>query len=134
MAQTTATVAVARFIDFTGVYVPGTYQGGRGVKLGASSNSVQPVTAATDKPAGILARDPDISLDGLSADKVGLVVAGPTSGLAGAAVAIDDDVVFDATGKLVPKSGAGWVVGKAFTAAASGELFELNVNIRKEPA
>lgn len=134
MSQTLATVTVSRFLDFSGTLAVGTYKGGTAVKLGASANSVQNVTATTDKPAGILARDPDISLDGKFVDQVGLVVSGPAEGLAGGTVNIDDDVVITATGTLVAKSGAGFVVGKAITAAASGEYFQLLVNIRKEPA
>ena len=127
MASTFASTNVSRYLD------AGTYKGGTAVKAGASSNSVQNVAATTDRPAGVLVRDPDVGYDG-SVDTIAVCIAGPATGLAGAAVEVDDDVVITATGTLVPKSAAGWVVGKAMSKAANGEYFELLVNIRKEPA
>ena len=137
MANTFASVNDSRALDV------GTYYGGQVVKLGATATSLQAPTAATDKPAGILQRIPDVGLDG-SVDNGTITLSGPATGLAGAAVTVDDDVVINVTpvvvngvsvvGTLVPKSGAGYVVGKALTVAAAGEFFEMIVNIRKEPA
>ena len=125
-----ATVGYSRYLESAGT-------AGTAVKKGSAANGVTAITATTEKPAGLLDLG-DVQSKTLAeaqADPVvNLIVAGPAVGLAGAAVAIDDDVVVDATGKLVPKSAAGWVLGKAKTAAANGEYFELYVNIRKEPA
>lgn len=110
---------------------------GVAVKKGAAPNGVVPIALASDRPAGITMSEvlaADITA-GINGDpQVGLCVAGPCQAMAGAAVAIDDDVVVDADGDLVPKAGAGWVMGKALTSAANGEAFTLLVNIRKEPA
>ena len=137
MASTFATVMDSRQLD------AGLYIGGQVVKLGASPNSLQVCAAGTDKPAGILQRTPDVGLDG-TVDNGTIVLQGPATALAGAAVATDDDVVLNVApvtvlgqsivGTLVPKSGAGYVLGKAISPAAAGEYFELVVNIRKEPA
>lgn len=122
----------------------GTYYGGQVVKTsGSVAGNLANVAADSDKPAGVLQRSPDVGLDS-SLDSGTICVHGLATGLAGAAVAVDDDVVIktaavtvngvSVVGTLVPKSGAGYVVGKALTAAASGEYFEMLVNIRKEPA
>ena len=76
----------------------------------------------------------DVAIYESASGQIAVTVSGMTMALAGAAVEIDDDLQVDATGKLVPKSAAGYVVGTAKTKAANGEYFELLVNIRKEPA
>jgi hypothetical protein len=124
----------------------GTYYAGQVVKTsGAVAGNLMNVAADADKPAGVLQSIPASSLEASPTMDPGTIcVAGEAIGLAGAAVAIDDDVVVkfaavlvngvSVVGTLVPKSAAGYVVGKALTAAASGEFFQLLVNIRKEPA
>lgn len=130
MASTFASTVDSRPLDTPGVYVGGTV-----VKAGVASGSLQNVSAVTDKPSGVLTRSPDTQLnDPTFIDHGGIVVSGPATGLAGAAIEVDQDVVITATGTLVPKSGAGYVVGTALMKAASGEYFEMLVNIRKEPA
>ena len=54
--------------------------------------------------------------------------------LAGGSIAFGDALQVDADGDLVVKSAAGYVVGNALEAAASGETFLATINIRKEPA
>ena len=109
---------------------------GYGVTKGTASNEVKAVTATTDKPAGIALNEGLASeIGNVNGDpQVGVVISGPCPAIAGASVNIDDDVVLAADGRLVAKSGAGYVVGKAMTAAAAGEAFTVFVNIRKEPA
>lgn len=122
----------------------GTYMGGQVVKTsGTTAGNLMVPAADTDKPAGVLQATPSVGLDS-SLDAGTICVAGLATGLAGAAVAVDDDVVLktaavtvngvSVVGTLVPKSGAGYVIGKALSAAATGEFFEMLVNIRKEPA
>lgn len=110
---------------------------GVAVKKGTAPNGVVPIALVTDRPAGITLNEvlaAEITA-GVNGDpQVGICVSGPCMAMAGAAVAIDDDVVVDADGDLVPKSGAGWVLGKALSSAGNGEAFTLLVNIRKEPA
>ena len=121
-----STTSVSRYLESAGV-------AGCAVKKGSASNGVTAITATTDKPAGLIEQTKtsgDIAADG----SIAVITSGMTIGLAGAAVEIDDHVVVDAAGKLVPKSAAGYVVGTAKTKAANGEYFELLVNIRKEPA
>ena len=125
MSMTTATVAPSLQANaaLTGGYV---------VKV--SSGKLVPVTATTDVPAGIAARDVSAADITAQDDSVACVMSGPTHGLAGAAIAVGDDLSYNASGALVPKSGAGYVVAKAMQASASGQYFAINVNIRKEPA
>ena len=121
-----STVAFSRYLESAGV-------AGCAVKKGSAANGVTAVTSVTDKPAGIIGQTKSAS-DIVADGQIAVTVSGMTMALAGAAVEIDDDLQVDATGKLVPKSAAGWVVGKAKTKAANGEYFEILVNIRKEPA
>lgn len=120
------TATFSRYLETAGV-------AGCAVKKGTASNGVTAITSTSDKPAGLLTESKDAAAIAQDA-QAGIVVSGMAVGLAGAAVEIDDDLQADATGKLVPKSAAGWVVGKAKTKAANGEYFEILVNIRKEPA
>lgn len=120
----TSTVSVSRYLESAGV-------AGCAVKKGSASNGVTAITATTDKPLGLIEQtktSADIAADG----SIAVIKSGMTIALAGAAVAVDQDVVVDATGKLVPKTVAGYVVGQAKTAAAAGEYFEILVNIRYE--
>lgn len=121
-----STTSVSRYLESAGV-------AGCAVKKGSASNGVTAITATTDKPAGLIEQT-KTSGDVANDASIAVITSGMTIGLAGAAVEIDDHVVVDAAGKLVPKSAAGYVVGTAKTAAANGEYFELLVNIRKEPA
>jgi hypothetical protein len=129
----------------------GTYFGGQVVKTSTGTAGNLMVCAAdTDIPAGVLQKMPDVGL-GVSpeTDAGTICVAGLATGLAGAAVAVGDTVVLktavvnvtnstlgtvSVVGTLVPKVGAGWVVGMALQPAAAGEFFDMLVNIRKEPA
>jgi hypothetical protein len=116
-------------------YATAALVGGAACKKGTAANEVSPIAATTDIPAGIVSND-DVTTANITAGDaaVGVVLAGVTVALAGATVTIDDKVVVAADGRLVPKAGAGWVVGTALTPAAAGEYFEILVNIRKEPA
>lgn len=109
---------------------------GYAVTKGTAGNEVKAVAATTDKPAGITVNEVlAADIGNVNGDpQVGVVIAGPVPAIAGATVNIDDDVVVAADGRLVPKSGAGYVVGKAMTPAAANEAFTVFVNIRKEPA
>lgn len=127
--QTYASVAPSRYVDAGSTIV-----GGAVVKLGAASNSIQAVAATSDKPLGVAQNTPDVDLNGTATDRVAVCVAGPATGLAGAAVSAGDSLQITAAGLLVPKSAAGYVVGEALTSAASGEYFDMLVHIRKEPA
>lgn len=129
MAQNFGSYAVSRLVDSGSSVV-----GGRAVKLGSAANTVQVISATTDKPQGVAQNTPAVSLDAASTDKVAIVVSGAATGLAGTAVAAGDSLQVDASGNLVTKSAAGYVVGEALTSAAAGEYFDLVVNIRKEPA
>lgn len=63
-----------------------------------------------------------------------LVVFGPTTAVAGAAIAHGDLLEADAAGRLIPIAAPsdGHYVGKAFgTAAASGDLFTVLVGVGK---
>lgn len=106
-------------------------------KKGTASNEVAAITATTDKPAMLVTSA--VSADQVASPttmdrSVGGIVSGHGWAIAGGAVEIDDDLVVDAAGAVVPKSGAGYVVAKAMTKAAAGEGVEVLVNIRKEPA
>ena len=129
----------------------GTYFGGQVVKIsGTTAGNLMVCAADTDIPAGVLQSAPAVGL-GVSpeTDAGTICLAGCATGLAGAAVAVGDNVVLktaavsvtnstlgtvSVVGTLVPKAAAGWVVGMALTAAAAGEFFDMLVNIRKEPA
>lgn len=125
MSMTTATVApsLQAGAALTGGYV---------VKV--SAGKLVPVTATTDVPAGVAARDVAAADITAQDDSVACVMSGPTQGFAGAAIAIGDDLSYNASGALIPKAAAGYVVAKAMQAAAAGQYFAINVNIRKEPA
>lgn len=111
---------------------------GKAAKQGPTPNEASAITATTDKPIGIYSSPEQITAGMTAAGTTrngAFVVQGKAMGLAGAtAVAAGDSVVIDATGALVTKAAAGYVVGDALTPAAAGEWFELIVNIRKEPA
>lgn len=131
MSQGFNTLGVSRFLDAASV---ATAAGGAAVVAGANSNSVKVPAATTDKPVGVLARTPDVGLDS-TVDHVAIVVSGLATGLALSAINPGDSVVIgNVAGALAPKSAAGYVVGEALTKAAAGEYFDMNVNIRKEPA
>ena len=121
-----STVTFSRYLESAGV-------AGCAVKKGSAANGVTAITATSDRPAGLI-EESKTSGQATADGQIGVVVSGMTVGLAGATITIDDDVQVDATGQLVPKSAAGWVLGKAKTGAASGEYFGILVNIRKEPA
>ena len=129
----------------------GTYFPGQVVKVsGVTAGNMMPCAADTDIPCGILQQMPASSLGTVPDTDAGTIcVAGVATALAGAAVAIGDNVVLKTAGvavtnstlgtvtvvgTLVPKAGAGWVIGQALMAAAAGEFFDILVNIRKEPA
>lgn len=131
MSQGFNSLDVSRFLDAGSV---ATAVGGAAVIVGTASNTVKVPAAVADKPVGVLQRTPDVGLDS-TVDHVTIVVSGLASGIALSAINIGDTVVIgDVAGKLAPKSAAGYVVGEALTKAAAGEYFDLNVNIRKEPA
>lgn len=131
--NTSATTIVSRMAASATAFTAG-----KAVKKGTASNEVTPITGTADKPMGIGNETLTIADTTASATvngaNQGVIVSGPTMALAGATIAVDDHVVVDATGALVVKSAAGYVVGQALTAAASGEYFQILVNIRKEPA
>lgn len=108
---------------------------GTAAKKGTASNGVTAITGTSDKPAGI-ATDAKSAADaaGTGDPSVALTVLGPAVGLAGGTVVPGDSLQVAADGRLVAKSAAGWVVGEAKTGGAIGELIEVLVNIRKEPA
>lgn len=106
-------------------------------KKGTASNGVTAIAATTDKPAGLVQNAVSagqVAAPDVSDRSVSLVVSGHGWAIAGAAIEIDDDLQVTAAGLVTPKSGAGYVVGKALTKAAINEAVEIFVNIRKEPA
>jgi hypothetical protein len=119
-----STVTFSRYLESAGV-------AGCVVKKGSATNGVTAITSVTDKPVGIIGQTKSAS-DILADGQIAVIVSGMTMALAGAAVVIDQDVVVDSTGKLVPKTVSGYVVGKAKTSAVAGEYFEILVNIRYE--
>ena len=105
--------------------------GGYAVKM--SAGIVVAVTAITDEACGIASRD--FTADDLGGDDaVGVVLAGPHQGLAGATITRGQHLSFNASGALIPKAGAGWVVAQAMEDASAGQYFAINVHVRKEPA
>lgn len=105
---------------------------GKAVKV--SSGAIVPIAATSDVPVGIATRS--VSAGDITAGDDELVVAttGIVECLAGGNIAFGDALQVDADGDLVAKSAAGYVVGNALEAAASGETFLATINIRKEPA
>ena len=99
--------------------------GGYAVKM--SAGIVVAVTAITDEACGIASRD-------FTADDLGGDDAVPHQGLAGATITRGQHLSFNASGALIPKAGAGWVVAQAMEDASAGQYFAINVNVRKEPA
>lgn len=109
------------------------------VKQGTASNEVQPVSGASDVPLGIYVGDEAFTAAQTLAMTLSgaICVSGECFALAGTGgVAAGAHVQIAADGSLVAKSAAGYVVGESIDnqAAAAGEFFKLNVNIRKEPA
>lgn len=106
---------------------------GTAVKKGSAANGVTAITSISDKPEGIVEEAKTSADIGTGGDPtVGVVKSGIAVCLAGASIAIGNDLQVAADGRLVPKTKAGYVVGTAKTAAAAGEYFEALINIRLE--
>jgi len=89
-----------------------------GVKFTANFNEVD--IAGVGDAEGILMNCPKAG----EAAEVAMI-GGGALGHAGSAIAIGDKVSSDAAGKLVPASSGNTVVGKALSAAATDEYFEI---------
>jgi pseudouridine-5'-phosphate glycosidase len=127
-------INISRLLKANQAFAPGI-----AVKQGAASNEAQNVAATTDVPLGIYVTPESVTAAATQASTISgaICVAGECMALAGVGgVAAGAHVVIAADGSLVAKAAAGYVVGESIDnqAAAAGEWFKLNVNIRKEPA
>jgi len=98
------------------------------VKMDTVAQQVVLGAAATDELIGILQNKPASGAAAEVANRSGDI----TKAAAGGAIAIGDKISSDAAGKCVAVTGADdWIVGKALTACASGEIFSLLINVTK---
>ncbi len=119
-----------------GLRIPGLVAGAdlsgsqyRFVKPGATEGKVAAITAATDRPIGVLLDAP--SADGKLAEVASFEITEVT---AGAAVAYGAEVQTDAQGRAITAVATGYVVGRALQAAgAAGDRFSVALNCFNPP-